>query len=214
MNTKIIADNFGVYSAAPLPAMAVNTDSSNYEQSAESTLKSKLENDSTHNTSNKKSVGTKPSHNKTTKPLANSELAAANKKVEELQLQLNLFRNKAYQEQDRADSLQSILDHDGKKEFRAENKTLIAKNKVLERQNDSLVTLMTIYDDLRATMISSEGSEISLLLTEKLRVAKTKQDELEKRNKELELQNKKLNLHIKNLESKVKITPSATKKKK
>ncbi len=147
----------------------------------------------------------KPNPNNTTRPTvkapSNAELVAMQRKIDELQMQVNQFRNKMYQEQDRGDSLQSILDNDGKKDYREDNKKLEAENKALIKRDDSLRILMYTYEDVRQALNKSDGSEISLKLAEKLRLEKTANDELDKRNKELEIQNKKLTLRLKNMQT-------------
>jgi uncharacterized pyridoxamine 5'-phosphate oxidase family protein len=146
-----------------------------------------------------------------TVPTTNEEILALQKKVEELQLLVNQFRNKAFQEQDRADSMIAVVDGEGKREYREENKVLLIENKSLQKQNDSLKIAIRTYESIRSAIGKSEGSEISLLLAEKLKQEKSINDSLDRRNKELELQNKKLTLHIKSLEAQVKKLKAASK---
>lgn len=144
-----------------------------------------------------------PNANRTVKPATTAEVQALQKKVDTLQAQLNRFRNMAYQEQDRADSLQQVLDTDGKKDYRSENARLDEENRELIARNDSLLSLIASYNDIRTVLSQSEGSEISLKLAEKLKEEKLARDQAEKKNKELEIQIKKLNLRVKNLQRQV-----------
>lgn len=205
-DTKIWADNFGVYSETKMePEPLIDTSVENmpiYKPASKDTTKVAKSPKTTRNDSAANVVVPKPNTPTNVKPATNAELIALKKKNDELQLQLNQYRNKANQEQDRADSLQSILDHDGKRDYRNENYRLALENKALQRQNDSLMGLVRAYEDVRVILNKSEGSEISLKLAEKLRMEKMTNEALEKRNKELELQNKKLTLRVKKLESK------------
>lgn len=207
-DTKIWADNFGVYSetkmeAEPEPIIDTPVETMPvYKPASKDTTKVAKGPKTNKQDSTARVVVPKPNIPTNVKPATNAEIVALKKKNDELQLQLNQYRNKANQEQDRADSLQSILDHDGKRDYRNENYRLEAENKALQRQNDSLMGLVRAYEDVRVILNKSEGSEISLKLAEKLRMEKMTNEALEKRNKELELQNKKLTLRVKKLESK------------
>jgi hypothetical protein len=223
-DTKVRIDNFGVYSREKIVETPIETKVSPEEQTVtdskdagvDSALlyKGNAEHANKIDTAKKANPGktgnTKKQVNTTTnkpkpavKPATSAELTALQKKIDDLTFEINQFRNKMYQQQDRADSLQSILDLDGKKDYREENKRLVTENKILDRMNDSLLVLMRTYDDVRAALSKTEGSEISMKLAGKLRQEKAARDEAEKRNKELELQNKKLNLRVKSLEAKV-----------
>ncbi len=217
-NTKIRVDNFGVYtSRLPIDTLIL-TDSVLPVPRVVNPTEPRVAQDTVTQVKDEGSRPSKSASSATNKPNVkhadHSELDEMKKKNEALQLQLNQYRNKAYQAQDKVDSLQAILDYDGKKEYRKENQWLVAQNDILEKRNDSLLVLMRTYEDVRAILSKSEGGEISLKLAEKLRMEKLIGDELQKRNKELELQNKKLNLQLNKLESALKKLKSATPKKK